>query len=308
MYNIVSLSDVKDWLKITSDVSNNFLEKLIKEVTDLMEQRIRKYIITRQLVEYYDGRGAATLMLDQYPIYKVDSIYDDSDLDWGSDDLIDSSDYRIKYPEAEILLVDDESAFEDGVENVKITYWAGLSRFLVVDEANNYLDITDAGGTAAIEISPEITYGRKGYTAEDLASTLQTALNADSTLTAAYTVNYNHATQKFTISANASFTPLFQSGSNASKNLAELMGFSISKDPSSSTSFTSDNSVNGVPDDLMLAAQELIHYFWDNSKVGDGILLLNKRVGGGSGGTVEYEKDYPLNVIKILNSYKRYYA
>lgn len=307
MYEITTLERVKSWTNIKGNAQDNFLESLRDVASLIIENYIDKKIITRQFIEYYDGEGAGNLLVDNYPIYKVDSIYDDTDHEWTSSELLDSDDYRIYYDVGNIYLVDDEVYFYNGIQNVKITYWAGLSRFLVVDEANNYLDITDSGGTVAIEIDPEDDYGRTGYNAEDLATTLQTALNANTTLSNTYTVSYNHGTQKFTISANGSFQILWQSGSNADKNLADLMGFDTGVDMVSGTSDTSDDPVNGTPDDLMIAAEQVCLMLFDMSKQSgaQSIQLMKRKITPNTGTVDLLTEDLPPIARKIMDRYKR---
>ena len=94
MYEVLSLNEAKNWLKISTSNTDKdtFLNYLILEATNAIEKYLSKKIITRQFIEYHDGEGANNLLVKCYPIYKVSSIYDDTDHDFGSTDLLDSDD------------------------------------------------------------------------------------------------------------------------------------------------------------------------------------------------------------------------
>ena len=308
MYEIVTLAELKTWLNVDGTTKDTFLAQLIDQVTDLIEGILSKKIVTRSFTEYHNGRGKPNLLSKNYPIYKVTSLYDDSEHDYGATDLIATDDYRIDYDYGQIQLTDDEVVFYNGEQNVKLIYWAGFSRFNLVDESNNYLDVyeTSTNGAVAIELTPPTTPDDTrypGYSAEDLASALQTALRANTTLTLQYNVSYNHSTQKFIFSTSTNFDLQFYTGTNAAKNMATLLGFSTSTDTNAGTSHTSDSAVNGVPNDLKTAAFMICQKFLSDSPEGGGNLLNTSKTLPQGGGTFSLITDIPERAKKILDQY-----
>jgi|GEM_PF-6001218 len=312
MYELITLDEIKSWVSISNTSKDTFLETLRKITTKIIENYTSKIYITRQIAaEYHDGQTERDMMTNQYPIYKVVELYDDTDRDFGANTLVASTDYVIEYETGRIRLFNDESYFVKGVGNIKVNYWAGYSRFLVVDEQNNYLDISDGGGTAAVEIPVQTSHNQNGYSAEDLASAIETALNADTTLSAAYTVTYSHVTQKFTIAADGTFNLLWNSGTNTAKTIGTLLGFTITADDSSVTSQTADSAVTGIPGDIKNAAQQIILYLYDLSKNDESIQnVKRKKTGSGQMSTKEEEfiENMPVIAQAILDSYKRMFA
>ena len=321
MYEIVTLAEIKQWCNITDDESNAFLESMRDAVTKIIENYTSKIFITRQFTEYYDGEKLHKLCLKQYPIYVIYDIskspiesnnitvHDDSDRKWESTSLIDASDLIVYADIGQISLYDDEYKFADATQNVKVIYYAGYSRFNVVDEHNNYLDVTDGGGTAAVEISPAENRDTNypGYNAEDLATAIQTALNANATLNGTYTVTYSQLTQLFTIACDEDFAiPHATGGASDSKKLSALIGFTVND--AGAASYISDEAVTGLPDDIILAAKQIIDQLYDMSKVGKGE-MLTKSISLPQGmGTMSLMIDkLPLWAQEILNSYQRRY-
>jgi len=312
MYEHITLKDIKNWMNINSADDDSILDLLRPAVKDMVERYTSHMFVSRVATEYYNGDKTRGLLVHQYPIYSITTLHDDTGHDYASGDLISSDDYRIFYDVGKVELTNDETSFARGQQNIKIVYWHGYSRFHVVDEANNYIDITDSGGTAAVEFaarSVEQNTIYLGYTAEELASTLQTALNADATLAGTFTVTYNHQTQKFTIASDTNFTILWSTGASKSKSCGLLMGFNVTEDdaPASTKIYTSDDAKTGVPEDIQVANLEIIHFLYEQSKQGKGY-LTHKRVSMPHGeGDMSLMKDIPDEAKRVLDNYRRVY-
>lgn len=301
MHNIVSLDEVKLWMNITGQSKNEVLEMLILQATQDIERFIEKPVVLRQNTEYRDGNGKRDLLLNQYPVYKIDSLYSDTDRAWASDTAIASDDYFLRPDVGIVTLYNDEAIFTKGHGNIRIIYWAGYSRFTVIAGDNNYLDISDSGGTAAIQI----TAGE--YSPDDLASAIQTALNADATLNStAYTVTYSALRQKFTFGCDEAFSLLWN-GTNSLKSIGSLLGFDSAANQTTKTSYIANASVNGVPSDFKIAALKLIERVYRRSAHGDNnqdkVKESNK-----SGTNIEFVQDrWPKDVVEMLKEYKRHH-
>ena len=322
MYEIVSLADIKSWLGITGSSQDDLFNQFRQAVTLIVENYIGKKVVTRQFTEYYDGTGMSKLLLRNYPVYVVYdtttlpeeptniTVHDDIDREFDDTTLIDASDL-IVYPDiGQIGLYDDEASFYKAVQNVKVEYWAGYTRFNVISGQNNYLDVKEGSGSEInIAIDEAKTRGTvwPGYSAEDLASAIQSALNDDSNTALTYTVTYSHVTQKFTVAATGTFSLLFSTGTNSSKSMATLLGFS-GDDKTGSSSYTSDDVVIGVPDDLTLACQQIVDQMWQQAASGKGLLLqLSKSLPNGMGAMRNIVDELPPIARNILDFYRREY-
>ncbi len=303
MFDIVTLKQIRDWLHVDGNSQDHIFEIIQKSVTKAIEEYIQKFVITRQLTEYYDGKGEIHVDLNQYPVYKVESVHDDTQRAFGADTLIPSTDY-ITYTEyGRVTNFKSLHRFARGHQNVKVVYWTGYSRFRAIEGENNYIDIKEGGADTFIKIPDG------EYSAEDLAITIQTELNANSTLTGDYSVSYSHISQKFTIESTVNFTLLWQTGANATRKADDLTGFTSSADTAGSLKELGTVAVTGVPDDLVLAALKLAHRIYEQSKYGGNTQEKKIEPIGASGGrssSAEYVKNaMPDEVKLILDGYRR---
>ena len=131
-YSLCSLKEVKQYYFSTGGKSPHtgkpeddaLLEDLIDSMSVLFETYCDTQFLTRERTEYYDGHGSKFLFPTYSPITSVSGIWDDSDWDWGSADLIDSDDYMIKNTNTIVL---KSTVFGNHDQNIKIIYTAGHS-------------------------------------------------------------------------------------------------------------------------------------------------------------------------------------
>ena len=71
----------------------------------------------------YDGDGDNYIMLTQYPVTTLSSVYEDIDRVYGSDTLVDSDDYIIYARRGKLLFTDYNIGY--GYQNIKVLYTAG---------------------------------------------------------------------------------------------------------------------------------------------------------------------------------------
>lgn len=304
--DIVSLEEIKEWLNKKDGSDDQRLQMIATSVSRFIETYCSKLFMNRDYVEYFDGGGKKSVMVSHYPIYDVSSIYDDPNCEYGSGELIASTNYVIDFDPGKITLIADYYQFYNASQNVKVSYSAGYSRFNVIDEQNNYLDITDDGGTVAIEISAATARFSKfpGYDVDDLASAIQTALNLDETLTGTYVVVYDHNKKKFKITSDGEFSLLITSGANSHKSIFELLGFLSTTDREGETEYVSDFCVDGLPEDLKMAAKMICHKIFKDAEGG---LIEKRTVLPENAGTVEWVKGLPVEAKMVLDSYQRAY-
>jgi uncharacterized phiE125 gp8 family phage protein len=127
---LTTLANLKEYLgiKTANTDDDTFLTNLITRISDDMERQCNRAFHAATYTQYYKGDGTSKLLLKQYPVNSVASIYDDVDRVWGADTAIDAGDISISQEcEGLIILKDDIFSESDDIENIKITYNAGYS-------------------------------------------------------------------------------------------------------------------------------------------------------------------------------------
>jgi len=127
---LTSVSNVKSFLDISNTSDDTLIQNIIYRVTDQIQSYCRRDFFSTEYTEYYDGDGSKTLIVNQFPITAIDSIYDDIDYQWGSDDEISSDDiiFNANSNDSKSGIINlDTDYFSIGKQNIKITYTAGYS-------------------------------------------------------------------------------------------------------------------------------------------------------------------------------------
>lgn len=122
---LTSLDAVKDFYAMSGSkqIDDDLLEDLIDRVSEMIYSYCNVNSFRQNTyTEYQDGQGSKYLFVNNIPIISVTSIHDDDDWVWGSDTLIDSSQYRV-IDDRYIVWRDDY--FDNADQNVKIVYKAG---------------------------------------------------------------------------------------------------------------------------------------------------------------------------------------
>lgn len=124
-----SLANVKEHLDIDgSDTTYDaFLTSLVNRSYKVLEAYIGHAIKSATYTEDYDGDSTNSLLLKNYPIISITSIYDDVDRNFTASTLIPAADYVLDKEEGMVRLFQNTSAFKSGILNVRITYVAGYA-------------------------------------------------------------------------------------------------------------------------------------------------------------------------------------
>jgi len=121
--NLATLEYVKSYLGLTGSDYDSLLTSLVAAASQAIEEYCRREFNSAERTEYHDGRGAASLLLNQWPVSDIASIYDDLNRDFTSGTVVDSDDYTFEPKSGRVRLL--QGRFQDGVRNVKVTYTAG---------------------------------------------------------------------------------------------------------------------------------------------------------------------------------------
>lgn len=136
-----NLTDFKEHLDIDStDTSkDNFLINVLNAAWKAAVNYIGYDLNVTNYVEYYDGDGSDTILLEQFPVISITSIYDDTARQFGPETLLQTTDY-VFYPKTGkvqklnsgnqyvvIGIPFSPIVFNKGVQNVQVTYQAGYN-------------------------------------------------------------------------------------------------------------------------------------------------------------------------------------
>ena len=140
MANLVKIERVKTYLDIanTDTAADVLLQDLIARISAWVERYCDRTFAKATHTEQYDGDGTDTLVVRQWPIISVASLYDDPDRVFGASTQIAAADF-VLYKNTGIIRLDG-LVFSAGIQNVNVTYDAG------------YTDIPDDVQQAVVEL------------------------------------------------------------------------------------------------------------------------------------------------------------
>lgn len=139
MSNFATRAEVKEFIGIDSGNTtyDDFINSMLTNSSSIIKSYLGRDIVQATYTDhYYDGDGSDTLILRQYPIISVTSLYDDPDRDFGSDSLLDEDpngdrDFLIvnknEIDNEGIIRRIQGGIFYKGKQNIKITYVGGYS-------------------------------------------------------------------------------------------------------------------------------------------------------------------------------------
>lgn len=126
--DLTTLASVKANYDIDTNLTDH--DTLIQDLITQKSKEISVYcgrtFATTTHTEQYDGRGESVLIVNNYPIQSITSIYDDVDRSFSASTLIDSSNYVCTNEDANGGMIrGDGIIFSKGVKNIKVIYSAG---------------------------------------------------------------------------------------------------------------------------------------------------------------------------------------
>lgn len=120
----ITKAEVKEYLNLTDANSDALIDNLIARVEAVAQaDKCQRTFGSSTFVEYLDGDGSDTLLLQQYPVISIDHIYDDLDRDYDAASELDVDDMAIYDQYGKVVYVN--GMFTPGAQNIKIEYHAG---------------------------------------------------------------------------------------------------------------------------------------------------------------------------------------
>jgi len=122
---LATLEEVKDFYGMTGSkqADDDLIEDLIDRITQLFQTYCGwSSFKAADYTEYIDGESTKYIFPINTPIISITSIHDDTDWVYGSDTLIENTEYRSV---DERYIVSKDSLFGRGDQNIKLVYRAG---------------------------------------------------------------------------------------------------------------------------------------------------------------------------------------
>lgn len=125
-YALVTLDDLKLFMRINVNTSDERLKYLINQATDFIERYCqRRFTAETYTNETYDGDGTDELFLKNWPVISFTSLsYNGAHNNSGSFTVIDTEDYWVNTAGGYIT---KSSIFNRGTQNYRATYQAGYT-------------------------------------------------------------------------------------------------------------------------------------------------------------------------------------
>ena len=121
----ISKEDLKVELGISDTNNDSLLTVLANAVLSLWDQLTNRIWANTIHVEYHSSRrGDSRIVLDNFPVVSVTSVYDDNDWVYGEDTKVVSDDYTYNLNDGIVFY---SGKFSEGKNNLKITYVAGYT-------------------------------------------------------------------------------------------------------------------------------------------------------------------------------------
>jgi len=114
---LVTVEEAKDWLKLSGEGENDFLQSAINDWSDAIEKRLKRVILSAEYEDECHAGGKKSVLLKNFPVDGVSSFsVDDEDLDEG--------DYTVDLDNG-IIKLKSGYAFEGGPGSILVSYNAG---------------------------------------------------------------------------------------------------------------------------------------------------------------------------------------
>lgn len=272
-FGLVSLDEARKFLNLGEDTDRDaWLSAEIDAVSESIEQYLDRRIVART---YREDTGAEmednTLYLQNTPILEVNKIYDDPDLKFEDDTLLDADDYnvfedRIEFRTYESPYIAAERRRRwrrlSTANTIRVEYVAGYAA-IEIPFGRQRLDFKETTGGDTLTVY--LNFGR--FTPKEIVVDLTVELN--SVGTHEREVSFDWKTRKFTIQqpdGQLSLLPSVDDEFSESESALPLLGFTGS-------GYTTSPAVGSpvaleIPADLKRAVLNLIALQYDKGSHG----------------------------------------
>jgi len=156
---ITNCSEVRNQFNVTINDDDGVLLPLIHAAQKYAENYCDTIIEAADVTEYQDGDGTDTVLLRNFPVNSITSVYDDVGRDYAAASLIPAASYMF---ESSGRLILENALFSFGRQNVKVVYNAGYADVpddIKVAVANiTFANYLEANGSINMVEGQEIVY------------------------------------------------------------------------------------------------------------------------------------------------------
>lgn len=126
---LVSLADAKEFLKITGSTEDEIVGKIVNHCSQWINKFCDRVLLeVTDRVEYHSGDGCSgAIMLNNFPVSEVDSVYVDATREFAAGTLVQASSYFVHDDTGVLELIGEDSYWLLGKKNIKVTYTAGYA-------------------------------------------------------------------------------------------------------------------------------------------------------------------------------------
>ena len=124
---LVTLEEAKEYLKQSGTDQDAIISHLVNAISAWVQGYLKRNLVSKAYVEYYSGDGDVELVLRNYPIVSITGVWLDSLRVFGSDTLIDSTDYITKKDQGILRAFNLFGNWINGESNIKVSYTAGYT-------------------------------------------------------------------------------------------------------------------------------------------------------------------------------------
>jgi len=308
-FGLVSLDEARKFLNLGEDTDKDaWLSAEIDAVSESIEQYLDRRIVART---YREDTGAEmednTLHVENTPILEVEAIYEDTELIFGSETLIDPSRYtvfedRIEFRgyQSPYIASQRRRRYQRDSENtLRVEYVAGYGD-IEIPFGRQRLDFqeTDSGDTYTVYLNA----GR--FTPKEILVDLTVELN--SVGDHEREVSFDWKTRKFTIQQSdgaLSLLPSVNGEFSESESALPLFGFTMSgytTSPAVGTSVTLE-----IPADLKRAVLNLIALQYDKGSHGRAYRGLKSQQIGDTREEYVGLSAMPAEIESVLMQYRK---
>ena len=290
---------------------DEMLTRLINAVSRQVERITRRRFVRGDYTEYFDGaQYPYSIPLSAYPIVSITYLYDDPNHSYSA--ALSSSIYEADARTGWLKLFKG-GRFSNALKNVKCVYTGGYALYQVEAGVNDQIVVNDDSTNWLTATIPE-SDNEEGYTAEELADAIETAVNALANFGDTLTVTYDSTSGKFTLSSDGSTFEILADTSNANwstrvQYFADLIGIThgngSSNNKTGATEYEAGSRSGSLPEDLTWAVAGWVAFLFEQTG-GDGGGDNRFGVSGTGGDKTNmnyYMRSVPKYIMDVVNDY-----